>query len=149
MKFKGNMAPTWTYFWWFLEAKLKPKSLKNLSWTYQEISYKIHTSWNPKKFILGRFWPPRWVPKRGPRNCFWRYFLVLGVSWGKDGPKTLPETSQVRVFVTLDPSRNLPKLIFLDFGSQIGGFWIPTWWILGPNFMDFASQFDGFPDLDH
>ena len=28
MKFKGNMAPTWTYFWLVLGAKLEPKSLK-------------------------------------------------------------------------------------------------------------------------
>ena len=94
MKFKGNMAPTWTYFWLVLGAKLEPKSLKNRSWTYQEITYKINTSWNPKKLILGRFWPPKWVPKRDPRNWFWKYILVLGGSWGQDGPKTPPETSQ-------------------------------------------------------
>ena len=32
-----------------------------------------------------------------------------------------------------DPSRDLPRLIFLYFGAQLGGFWKPTWCILGPN----------------
>ena len=40
--------------------------------------------------------------------------------------------------------RPLPRLSFMFFGPQFGGFWIPTWWILEPNFVDFHYQLGGF-----
>ena len=62
-------------------------------------------------------------PQEGPQK------LVLGVYFGL-GRVLGPRWPQ-------DPSRVLPRLIFLDFGTQLGGFWSPTCWILGPNLVDF------------
>ena len=48
-------------------------------------------------------------------------------------PSGNDQTPSDRLSLILGPSRDLPRPIFLDFGPQLGGFWIPTWWILRPN----------------
>ena len=92
------------------------------SWLFPSICFDFSRFFFDFSSIWGRFWLSKPVPKRGPRNLFWKYFLVLGGSGGQDGPKTFPETSQDRFWYILNPSRDLPRQIFLDFGPQLNGF---------------------------
>ena len=62
--------------------------------------------------------------KRRPKKFVLEVFFGLGRVLGPRWPQ--------------DPSRDLPRPIFLDFEPQLGGFWTPTWLILGPNSMDFG-----------
>ena len=65
-------------------------------------------------------------------------------------PRRLPRRPQTSPEPSRDPPRDLPRLIFNDFGIQLGGFRIsattqaaiasdvhrfgdPTWWMLGPS----------------
>ena len=42
----------------------------------------------------------------------------------KMGPGPPPDSSQDRCLWILDPN-------LVDFGPHLGGFWTPSWWILG------------------
>ena len=109
------------------------------SWTQnpKKIGLEAIKKWTKKLTPLGTlknwFWEdfgrqngcPRGAPEIGFGGIFWSW-AGLG---GQDGPGW-PQ----------DPSRVLPRLIFLDFGAQLGGFWNPTWWI----FLDFETRLGGF-----
>ena len=98
--------------------------------------------WIDFGWILGGFWVifgiifralyPIGFQERSKSDfyCFWEDF---GLQDG--GPRGPPELV-LEVYFGLgrvlgprwpqDPSRDLPRLIFLDFGPQLGGFWSPT-----------------------
>ena len=95
---------TWLYFGRVLGGKLDLKSKKNRSWTYQEINLKINTSWNPKKLFLAS----NMGPQGGPQKLVLEVYFGLGRLLGPRWPQDL--------------SRVPPRLIFLDFGSQLCGF---------------------------
>ena len=73
------------------------------------------------------FWLQLGRSRGGPTNKFWKSFCalgtILGPRWPRDpprGPKTPPKTDFLWIW---DPN-------LMDFGLQLGGFWVPTRMIL-------------------
>ena len=66
----------------------------------------------PLRSILGLNWGSQDGPGGGLYGASTEPFWCLGASWVPLGAKMAP--------------RPLPKLIFLDFGAHLGGFWSPS-----------------------
>ena len=115
---------TWLHFWTFLAAKLAPSWHQIAPKIDLKNDQKIISFWIASGSTFARFWPPTWHLYRGSTRLGFGAFWLLEPSWGQDGPKTSP--------------RDPPRQILVDFGTQLGGFWDPTWWILDPKLLDFG-----------
>ena len=74
--------------------------------------YKKYVVLDALKIDFGRILASKMEGLGGAKLLLWRSFFGLGRVLGLRWPQ--------------DPSRPLPRLIFLDFGAQLDGFWTPT-----------------------
>ena len=91
---EANMAPTWPQ----LDPKIQPNSLPNPSKSHSKTKTNIKQVFDCflDAFLLdsGRFWVPTWGGEDGPTEWLLEVLLALGPSWGQDGPKSPPRSSQ-------------------------------------------------------
>ena len=73
--------------------------------------------------IFGGFGPPTWRPRGGREVDFCSCLGNLFSSWGCLRAKLAPRGLQ-------DPSKRPLGTDFKGFWAQLGGFWLPFWWIL-------------------
>ena len=114
------LVPTWHHFGRILGAKMGP------SWSQMALNIdsknneKIITFWMALRSSFYDFGVQLGGSRGGPVGVRRQTFLALGAvldpRWAPDHPKTSP--------------RRLLGPILKDLGSQIGGFFVPTWLIL-------------------
>ena len=97
-------------FWHQNGTKLVKKSI-------QKSIKKMLTFWMALRSNFVWFWLPSWCPRGVTDLYIFNHFWVLGPSWPQDPPRPLQEASWDRFWTIL--ASNL-----VDFGLQLGGFWM-------------------------
>ena len=133
-KKEGVLASIFNGFWWFLGAKMAPKSIKN---RYQDaFQFELHffiDFW----WIFDGFWLPSWVlgTQFGPSGLDFSWFLWFFARidfWFDFGanlaPFWLPKSTKIDQKSDLERHQKIDPFLhrFLnDFGSILGSAWAP------------------------